>query len=229
LTRRDFIAIGTSSGGVDALRAVVSRLPHDLRAAIAIVLHVGTHGSILPSLLNVAGPLHAAHAADGETYVCGRIYVAPPDQHLIVEGSRLRLVHGAKENFARPAIDPLFRSAAAEMGPRVIGVILTGLLDDGAAGLEAIQTRGGATIVQDPADAFARGMPLHASPFADDILPLAGLPRRLIELIDERHDARTTDEAAPHDALERGAPAPHARVPDTTPAGARGRRGTSSR
>jgi two-component system chemotaxis response regulator CheB len=115
------------------------------------------------------------------------------------------------------------------MGPRVIGVILTGLLDDGAAGLEAIQTRGGATIVQDPADAFARGMPLHASPFADDILPLAGLPRRLIELIDERHDARTTDEAAPHDALERGAPAPHARVPDTTPAGARGRRGTSSR
>lgn len=189
MSRRDFIAIGTSSGGVDALRAVVSQLPGDLHATIAIVLHVGAHGSILPYLLNTAGPLHAVHAEDGETYVCGRIYVAPPDQHLIVEGSRLRLNHGAKENFARPAIDPLFRSAAAEIGSRVIGVILTGQLDDGAAGLEAIQLCGGATIVQDPADAFASGMPAHASPFADDILPLAGLPRRLIELIDDKPGA----------------------------------------
>ncbi|RQS61598.1 chemotaxis protein CheB [Burkholderia sp. Bp8963] len=182
MIHRDFIAIGTSSGGVDALCALVSRLPRDLRATVAVVLHVGAHGSMLPSLLSDAGPLRAVHALDGETYLPGRIYVAPPDRHLIVEGRHFRLLRGAKENFARPAIDPLFRSVAAEMGPRVIGVVLTGLLDDGAAGLEAIQSCGGTTIVQDPAEAFACEMPLHASPYADYVLPIAGLARRLIEL-----------------------------------------------
>ncbi|MEM5404134.1 chemotaxis protein CheB [Paraburkholderia unamae] len=179
---RDFIAIGTSSGGVDALRSLVSGLPPDLQATIAIVLHVGSHYSHLPSLLSSAGPLRAVHAEDGETWSPGRIYVAPPDQHMIVEGSRLRLVHAAKENFARPAIDPLFRSVASELGPRGIGVILTGLLDDGASGLEAIQACGGTGIVQDPSDAFASEMPLNAAPFADYILPLAGMAHRLVEL-----------------------------------------------
>jgi two-component system, chemotaxis family, protein-glutamate methylesterase/glutaminase len=182
LIYRDFIAIGTSSGGVDALRSLVSRFPPDLQATVAIVLHVGGHHSHLPSLLSTAGPLQAVHAEDGETWAPGRIYVAPPDQHLVVEGSRLRLVHGAKENFARPAIDPLFRSVAAELGPRGIGVILTGLLDDGAAGLEAIQACGGTAIVQDPSEAFASEMPLNAAPFADYILPLAGVAHRLVEL-----------------------------------------------
>ncbi|RQQ35782.1 chemotaxis protein CheB [Burkholderia stagnalis] len=202
MTHRDFIAVGTSSGGVDALRTLVSRLPRDLPATIAIVLHVGAHDSLLPSLLSAAGPLRAIHAEDGETYFPGRIYVAPPDHHLIVEGTHLRLLHGAKENFARPAIDPLFRSVAAEMGPRAIGVILTGLLDDGAAGLDAIQSCGGATIVQDPAEAFAGDMPRHASPYADYVLPLDGLAHRLVELAGNPLDISTTDETARRRASE---------------------------
>ena len=182
MTHPDFIAIGTSSGGVDALRELASQLPVDMPASIAVVLHIGAHGSMLPTLLNQAGPLRATHAIDGEPYSTGRIYVAPPDRHLIVDGAQLRLVHGAKENFARPAIDPLFRSTAAQMGPRAIGVILTGLLDDGAAGLEAIQACGGTTLVQDPDDAFASEMPRHASPFADHVLPLDQMGDCLVKL-----------------------------------------------
>ncbi|MGF6545249.1 chemotaxis protein CheB [Paraburkholderia youngii] len=182
MTHRDFIVIGTSSGGVDALRALASQLPVDMPASIAVVLHIGAHGSMLPTLLNQAGPLPAKHAQDGEHYAPGRIYVAPPDRHLVVDDGQLRLLHGAKENFARPAIDPLFRSAAAQMGPRAIGVILTGLLDDGAAGLEAIQACGGTTVVQDPDDAFASEMPRHATPFADHVLPLQQLGPCLVKL-----------------------------------------------
>ncbi|MGF6367590.1 two-component system chemotaxis response regulator CheB [Paraburkholderia sp. RAU6.4a] len=182
MTHRDFIVIGTSSGGVDALRSLASQLPVDMPASIAVVLHIGAHGSMLPALLNQAGPLPAKHAQDGEHYAPGRIYVAPPDRHLVVEDGLLRLLHGAKENFARPAIDPLFRTAAAQIGPRAIGVILTGLLDDGTAGLEAIQACGGATLVQDPADAFASEMPRHASPFADHVLPLDQMGQCLVKL-----------------------------------------------
>jgi two-component system, chemotaxis family, protein-glutamate methylesterase/glutaminase len=186
LTQRDFIAIGASSGGVDALRVLASGLPRSLPATVAVVQHVGAHQSILPSILSASGPLAAVHATDGEPYTPGKIYVAPPDRHLIVEGGRLRLLHGAKENFARPAIDPLFRSAAVELGARTIGVVLTGQLDDGAAGLEAIQACGGSTLVQDPNDAFAREMPENASKFAEDILPLKLMASRLIELTDMR-------------------------------------------
>ncbi|MEM5315153.1 chemotaxis protein CheB [Paraburkholderia sp. JHI869] len=200
---RDFIAIGTSSGGVDALRSLVSQFPPDLQATVAIVLHVGSHFSHLPSLLSNAGPLRAVHAEDGETWTPGRIYIAPPDRHLIVEGTRLRLVHGAKENFARPAIDPLFRSVAAELGPRGIGVILTGMLDDGAAGLEAIQACGGTGIVQDPSDAAASEMPLNAAPFADYILPLAGVAHRLVELTGGAPRASAAESASWRGAAER--------------------------
>lgn len=212
---RDFIAIGTSSGGVDALRTLVSGLPRDLPATLAIVLHVGAHDSLLPSLLSESGPLRASHATDGEKYQRARIYVAPPDQHMTVDGAQLRLSRGAKENFARPAIDPLFRSAAAEIGTRVIGVILTGLLDDGAAGLEAVQACGGATIVQDPADAFAKDMPLHASPFADYVLPLARMPGRLVQLTGgttDAHDARSAGDPAIRSAAARAAAASEQRA-----------------
>ncbi|ACC75428.1 chemotaxis protein CheB [Paraburkholderia phymatum] len=203
MTHRDFIAVGASAGGVDALRDLASRFPPDLPATVAIVLHVGPHESLLPSLLSAAGPLEARHAEDGQIYARGKIYVAPPDRHLIVDGTRLRLVHGAKENFARPAIDPLFRSTALEMGPRAIGVVLTGLLDDGAAGLEAIQACGGATLVQDPADAFARDMPLNASPFADYILPVAGLAARLVQLVGGTPPAPGKTESACHATAHR--------------------------
>ncbi|MFX1675791.1 chemotaxis protein CheB [Paraburkholderia sp. A2WS-5] len=182
MTCRDFIAIGASTGGVDVLRTLVSQLPADLCAAIAIVQHVGAHGSILPSLLEGAGPLRAVHASDGETFVHGRIYVAPPDRHMLVEDGHVRLDAGPKRNFARPAIDPLFESAAAEMGGRVVGVILTGFLRDGVAGLAAVHACGGVTIVQDPAEAFACEMPMRAEPYADYVLPVAQLAGRLVAL-----------------------------------------------
>jgi two-component system chemotaxis response regulator CheB len=203
LTHPDFIAIGTSSGGVDALRELASQLPVDMPASIAVVLHIGAHGSMLPTLLNQAGPLRATHATDGEHYATGRIYVAPPDRHLVVDGAQLRLVHGAKENFARPAIDPLFRSAATQMGPRAIGVILTGLLDDGAAGLEAIQACGGTTLVQDPDDAFAGEMPRHASPFADHVLPLDQIGDCLIRLTGGNPTPPANNDAARRKAVDR--------------------------
>jgi two-component system, chemotaxis family, protein-glutamate methylesterase/glutaminase len=201
LTQRDFIAVGASLGGVDALRFLVSGLPPDLPATVAIVQHVGAHESILPSILSASGPLAAVHATDGERYRHGKIYVAPPDRHLVVEGAVLRLLHSAKENFARPAIDPLFRSAAVELGARSVGVILTGQLDDGAAGLEAIQACGGSTLVQYPADAFAREMPENASRFADDMLPLKLMASRLVELTGRASAAR------PRPANPRGNPA----------------------
>ncbi|MEM5326302.1 chemotaxis protein CheB [Paraburkholderia sp. JHI2823] len=181
---RDFIAIGASWGGVDALRTLVAGLPEHLPATIAIVQHVGANASVLPSLLGMAGPLAVAHARDGEKYQRGRIYVAPPDFHLLVDGERLRLSHGSKENLARPAIDPLLRSVAATLGTRAIGVILTGMLEDGAAGLAQIRAHGGTAIVQDPYDAFAGDMPRHAAPYADYVLPLAKLPAALIALTD---------------------------------------------
>ena len=179
---RDFIAIGASWGGVDALRALVAALPKHLPATIAIVQHVGAHTSVLPSLLGMAGPLAAAHARDGEKYERGRIYVAPPDFHLLVDGEHLRLSHGAKENLARPAIDPLLRSVASTLGARAIGVVLTGMLEDGAAGLAQIRAHSGTAIVQDPDDAFASEMPRHAAPYAHYVLPLAKLPALLIAL-----------------------------------------------
>lgn len=182
MTCRDFIAIGASSGGVDVLHTLVSQLPADLCAAIAIVQHVGAYGSVLPKLLDDAGPLRAAHAIDGEPFVHGRIYVAPPDRHMLVEGAHLRLDAGPKRNFARPAIDPLFVSAATELGTRVVGVILTGFLMDGMAGLAAVHASGGATIVQDPAEAFARDMPACAVPYADYVLPVAQLAGKLVAL-----------------------------------------------
>ncbi|RZF29024.1 chemotaxis protein CheB [Paraburkholderia sp. UYCP14C] len=220
MTHPDFIVIGTSSGGVDALRSLASQLPADMPASIAIVLHIGAHGSMLPMLLNQAGPLRATHAKDGEHYAPGRIYVAPPDRHLVVDDGQLRLLHSPKENFARPAIDPLFRSAAAQMGPRAIGVILTGLLDDGAAGLEAIQTCGGTTVVQDPDDAFASEMPRHASPFADHVLPLDRLGQCLVNLTGDTPSAPADADTARREATDRVVLEQRAWLSGTAPFGA---------
>ncbi|EEA02743.1 CheB methylesterase [Burkholderia sp. H160] len=217
MTHPDFIVIGTSAGGVDALRSLASQLPVDLPASIAVVLHIGAHGSMLPTLLNQAGPLPATHARDGERYAPGRIYVAPPDRHLVVDGAHLRLLHGAKENFARPAIDPLFRSAAAQMGARAIGVILTGLLDDGAAGLEAIQACGGTTLVQDPDDAFASDMPRHASPFADHVLPLEQLGPCLVKLTGGNPSVPVKNGTAQREAADRVMLEQRAWLADTAP------------
>ena len=145
------------------LSEIVANLPHDLAAAIFVVIHLSpSHESLLPSILSRNARLEAAHPSEREPIERGRIYVAPPDRHLIIENGDVLLVHGPKENRARPAIDPLFRSAAINYGPRVIGVILSGSLDDGAAGLRAIKNTGGIAIVQDPADANYPAMPASA-------------------------------------------------------------------
>jgi two-component system chemotaxis response regulator CheB len=146
---RDIVVVAASQGGLDALKTTVAKLPVDLPASIFVVLHIGPWPSGLPDLLSAEHRLPVVHASDGETITTGTIYVAPPDRHMLLHDHHLLLSAGPKENFTRPAADPLFRSAAVNYGPRAIGVVLTGNLDDGAAGLKAIHACGGFTIVQD--------------------------------------------------------------------------------
>jgi two-component system chemotaxis response regulator CheB len=163
LEHREIIVIGGSSGGLETLLEIVPQLPKDLPAAIFIVIHVPAQGrSQLPYILSRAGPLPAEHARDHEKIEPGRIYVAPPDFHLLIRKGHMRVLRGPRENNHRPAIDPLFRTAARAYGQRVAGIILSGALDDGAAGLFAIKSRGGLAIVQDPDDALFPDMPRNA-------------------------------------------------------------------
>jgi two-component system chemotaxis response regulator CheB len=159
----DIIVIGTSSGGVEVLTRLVSRLPETLPAAVFVVLHVRPDApSLLPAILNRAGLLPAAHAVDAEPIRTGRIYVAPPGMQMYVQRRRVAVERGPRENMHRPAIDPTFRTAAHHHGSRVIGVVASGALDDGTAGLQAVKEAGGIAVVQDPADAVCASMPSHA-------------------------------------------------------------------
>ncbi|MGB3640121.1 MAG: chemotaxis protein CheB [Rivularia sp. (in: cyanobacteria)] len=184
--KKNIIVIGTSAGGVEALSYLVSHLPEDLDAAVMIVLHLPTHAtSVLPNILNRAGKLLCSHAKDGEAILEQHIYIAPPDYHLLVKPGYISLVRGPRENNHRPAIDPLFRSAARAYGQRVVGVVLTGVLDDGTAGLQAVKMRGGVAIVQSPDDAVYPGMPRSAIENVENIdyiLPLSEIPAVLVEL-----------------------------------------------
>jgi two-component system chemotaxis response regulator CheB len=148
---------------MEALQKLVSRFPARLPAAVFVVWHLAPGAkSILPSVLTKAGALRAVHPEDGDPIEHGRIYVAPNDHHMLLEKDYIRVARGPKENRFRPAIDPLFRSAAYVFGTRVIGVVLTGALDDGTAGLWTIKLRGGTTVVQEPSEALIRSMPLNA-------------------------------------------------------------------
>lgn len=180
----DILVLGASAGGVEALTEVIQGLPADLPAAVFVVLHLGAGRSALPEILTRAGTLPVGHPVQGEPIRRGRIYVAAPDQHLLVGPGRLLVERGAKENGHRPAIDVLFRSAAQVYGPRVVGVVLTGNLDDGTAGLLAIKRLGGIAVVQDPEDADYPGMPRSAAENVevDHVVRLAALPALLVEL-----------------------------------------------
>jgi two-component system chemotaxis response regulator CheB len=183
--RRDIIVIGASAGGVEALQALVAGLPRNLPAAVCVVNHVsGRSPGVLDRILARAGRLPAELARHGAPITPGRIYVARPDHHLFLRDGVLQVTRGPRENRCRPAIDVLFRSAASTHGPRVIGVLLTGLLDDGTAGLRAVKAAGGMTIVQDPEDAPFGDMPRNAlkAVAVDHCLPLAEIPAALVRL-----------------------------------------------
>jgi two-component system chemotaxis response regulator CheB len=180
----DLVVIGASAGGIEALCTVVKDLPESFNAAVLVVLHVGSV-SVLADVLKRCGPLKTTTGRNGDLIERGHLYVAPPDHHMIVRDSHLELNRGARENRARPAIDPLFRSAAREFRSRVIGVVLTGALDDGAAGLFAIKSRGGIVMVQDPADAQYPSMPLTAlrNMEVDHCLPVPKIGAKLTKLV----------------------------------------------
>ena len=178
------VVIGASLGGVEALQELASKLTPAIPAAFLVVQHIGHRPSCLPELLSRKGPLPADHAQNTQLIRPGRIYVAPPDHHLTVVDGAMMLNRGPRENWARPAIDPLFRSAALAKGRRVIGVILTGSLNDGTAGLKEVRARGGMAVVQHPSDAYCPMMPASALRHAgaDFCVPLREIPGVLHEL-----------------------------------------------
>ena len=160
---RDTVVIAASAGGVEALRDLLSQLPADTPAAVMVVLHVpAIGGRALPSILARAGRLPASAAGDGEDALAGHVYVAPPDHHMLIIDGKIRLSRGPRHNGHRPAADPLFISAAMAKGPRLTGVVLSGTLDDGAAGCVAVERRGGLVLVQDPSESAYEGMPRAA-------------------------------------------------------------------
>lgn len=184
---RNVIVIGASAGGIEALRIVVGGFPRDLAAAVLVVVHIPPYAqSHLPEILNRSGPLPAKHAENGEVIETGRIYVAPPDRHLLLQGDRIELTSGPRENHSRPAIDPLFRSAARAFGPHAIGVIVSGALYDGTAGLMAIKARGGTAVVQDPNEAIASSMPRTALRLVevDHVAPAEEIGLLLAQLVE---------------------------------------------
>lgn len=186
--RHDIVVVGASTGGLEAVSRLVAGLPPDLAAAVFVVQHVQPgFASMLPEILSQRGPLKAGHAIHGETIVPGRIYVAPPDNHLELRRGYLHVVRGPKENGHRPAVDALFRTASKAYGSRVIGVVLTGHLDCGTAGLLSIKARGGLAVVQDPADATSRDMPASAIKHVDvdHIVRLDDLPELITRLVDQ--------------------------------------------
>jgi two-component system, chemotaxis family, protein-glutamate methylesterase/glutaminase len=182
---RDIVVMGGSAGSIEVLTELVSGFPPDFPGSIFVVVHFpGSVTSTLPRILNRAGPLSARHARDGDPIEPGGIYVAPPDCHLHVSDGHVRLTRGPKENGHRPALDPLFRTAAFSYGSRVVGVILSGNLNDGTAGLLRIKQRGGVAIVQDPETALYQGMPRSAIEHVavDHVLPVREISGLVTEL-----------------------------------------------
>lgn len=188
MARKSIVVIGASAGGVEALQRLIHALPPDLPAAVFVVLHTSPQSpTTLATILGLRALIEVTDAVDGEPIEFGHVYVAVPNRHLQIERGRVRVINGPRENRHRPAIDALFRSAAIAYGPETIGVILTGLLDDGSVGTAVIKQTGGTTIVQDPSDAMFAPMPHNAiltSP-PDLILPLADIPDAIVRIVRE--------------------------------------------
>jgi two-component system chemotaxis response regulator CheB len=201
MPRRDLVVIGASAGGLEALRAILKRLPSSFDACVLVVMHTRADANgVLPDILERVSTLPVAFGQTGDRLTPGHTYVAPPDYHMLVTGSSLSIVHGPRENGFRPAIDPLFRTAARERGVGVIGVILSGALSDGAFGLSVIKQHGGIAIVQDPDDATIGNMPRNAmnAVDVDYVLPAAEIAAELMRLTAEAAEgddlmARTRD------------------------------------
>jgi len=186
MSGHDILVIGASAGGVQTLRELVARLPGGLAAAVFVVVHFPTdRESILPSILDGSGGLPAAHARDGEPIESGRIYIAPPNRHMTLEPDRVVVEWGPRINHCRPAIDPLFRSAARSYGNRVIGLLLSGMLNDGSSGILAIEKAGGLAVVQDPDDALFPEMPANARAILENpiVRPLSAMAPTLLNLV----------------------------------------------
>ncbi|QND99056.1 chemotaxis response regulator protein-glutamate methylesterase [Burkholderia cenocepacia] len=234
MDRREIVVIASSRGGLPVLRTLVAGIAADFPVPICIVQHIGRHRTILPELLSRWGRLDASEALHGEPPQAGRIYVAPSDRHMIVRGGGLWLLDTAAENFTRPAADPLFRSAAREYGAGAIGVVLSGDLDDGAAGLAAIRARGGYGIVQDPDECEAPSMPRSAlaAAGADAVARAGELPqaihaavygarakeqRKMADLRDLDRESRIAEGASSIPGFStKSARVPHSRAPVAT-------------
>ncbi|PSF07026.1 chemotaxis protein CheB [Marinobacter halophilus] len=189
------VVVGASAGGMAALKELVAQLPEDFPAPVFVVNHMGMHttGEALVNVLNGSGNLPCAQAHDQQAFKSGHIYLAPSDQHMLIDNGKILITKGARENRSRPAIDPLFRSAAVAYGNRVIGIILTGYLDDGTSGMMAIKRCGGVCIAQDPEDAAYPDMPrsVIANVGADYCMPIAGMGALLSELVTRELPERT--------------------------------------
>jgi two-component system chemotaxis response regulator CheB len=188
MAKREIVVIGSSAGGVTALKELVASLPKDFRASIFIVQHISPHSpSFLPEILTHAGHLKAVHPQDGEIIQSGQIYVAPPDHHILIEYDQIIVKKGPKENRFRPSIDALFRSAAYSYGPRVIGIVLTGMLNDGTSGMWSIKRLGGLSIIQKPEDALYSSMPDSVLEYVavDYVVPMSEMADLLNRLTKE--------------------------------------------
>ncbi len=207
ITHRDIVVVGASAGGLSALVELIRELPRDLPAAVFVVIHTSPDNpSVLPQILGRAGLLPATQAVDSEAIEHGRIYVAPPDHHLILKRTRLRVTRGPKENGFRPAVDPLFRTAAQVHGPRVIAVVLSGGLNDGTHGLDFVTRHGGIAMVQDPQEALVPSMPLSAiqSVEVHHVLKAADLGAAIVRRVRESIPAAEPGSDEPPDAAEAG-------------------------
>jgi two-component system chemotaxis response regulator CheB len=202
LPGKDIVVIGASAGGIDGVRTIVSALPPRFEGSLFVVVHTAAEApGVLDVIFGSNSQLPVAIARDEEKIVAGRVYVARPDHHLIITPGKVCLTRGPKENRFRPAVDPLFRSAAQTYGPRVVGIILSGGLDDGTAGLLTVKQLGGTAIVQDPNEALAPSMPqsalLHVQ--VDHVLPVREIAPLLVRLTAMPADSREGDRPVPED------------------------------